>query len=126
MTFYADMAGTAAELIAEFGLAVILTRSVPGSYSPSTGGVGSPTVTTQECLAVEEAYRAGEIDGTLVRAGDKKLILSPKVSSGASVTAPDTTDTVTFADGSVWTVKAVEPLSPGGTALIYTLQLRRT
>lgn len=126
MTFYADMAATSADLIAQFGQAVTVTRSVPGSYDPATGGVGSPTVTTQDCLAVEDAYRAREIDGTLIRAGDKRLMLSPAVVTGAAVTAPETTDTVTFADGSVWAIKAVEPLSPGGTALLYTLQLRRT
>lgn len=125
MTFYADMAATAADLIAEFGQPVTLTRSVPGTYNTATATNGAPQVTTQSCLAVEDAYKAREIDGTLIRVGDKKLILSPQTSAGASVTAPQTGDTVTFADTSVWTVKAVEPLSPGGTALIYTLQLRQ-
>lgn len=125
--FYDDMASTAAEMIGEFGQAVTLTRSVPGAYNPTTGTNGAATVTTQSCLAVEEAYKAREIDGTLIKAGDKKLILSPQTAAGATVTAPTEGDTVTFAgDADPWTIKSVEPLSPGGTALLYTLQLRRT
>lgn len=125
MTFYADMASTAADLIAQFGQPVTLTRSVPGAYDTATGTNGAPDVSTQSCLAVEDAYTAREIDGTLVRVGDRRLILSPETSAGATVNAPQPGDTITFADASLWTVKTVEPTSPGGTALIYTLQLRR-
>lgn len=125
MTFYSELAADAADLIAEFGQPVTLTRSVPGAYDTATGTNGASTVTTQACLAVEDAYKAREIDGTLVRVGDRRLILSPETSSGTAVTAAEPGDTITFADGTVWTVKTVEPTSPGGTALIYTLQLRR-
>lgn len=124
--FYDDMAATAAELIAEFGQPVTLTHSVPGAYDTETGTSAAATVTTQACLGVEEAYSARSIDGTLILAGDKKLMLSVETTAGTAVTAPAVEDTVTFADASVWTIKAVEPLSPGGTALLYTLQLRRT
>lgn len=125
MTFYADMAATAADLITAFGQPVTLTRSTPGSYDAATGTVTNST-TTQSGLGVEEAYSARSIDGALILSGDKKLMLSVETAAGAAITAPQVEDTVTFPDTSVWTIKAVEPLSPGGTALIYTLQLRRT
>jgi hypothetical protein len=67
---------------------------------------------------VQEAYAGREIDGTLVKAGDIRLL----VSAG---TAQAVEDAVTLADGTVGTVKAVEPFSPGGTVLYYTLRVRR-
>lgn len=124
--FYDRMAQTAARLIKDKGQPVALTRSVPGAYDTATGTNGAPTVTTQACLAVEDAYRLGEINGTLIRVGDKRLILSPQTSAGATVTAPQTGDTATFAgDANPWTVKMADPLSPGGTALLFTVHLRR-
>ena len=125
MTFYADMADTSAEMIAEFGQDVTLTLSVPGAYDTATGTTAAPDVSTQTVKGVEEAYSARSIDGTLILAGDKKLHVSPLNAAGAAITAPQVESTVTFTDGSVWTVKAVMPLSPGGTPLLYTLQLRK-
>lgn len=122
--FYTGMAATAAAMVREFGQAVTVSRKAAGTYSPSTGAA-TVTTTTQAGLGVEVAYTAREIDGTLVLAGDKKLILGPLNAAGASLTAPQMDDTITLADGGVWTIRAIEPLSPAGTLLIWTLQLRR-
>lgn len=123
---YAEAQADALELIAEFGQSVTLTRSVPGAYDTATGTTGAATVTTQTVLAVEEAYHARSIDGTLILAGDKKLLVSPLTAAGAAISAPKAEDTVTFSgDASPWTVKSVEALAPAGTPVLYTLQLRR-
>lgn len=124
--FYDDMAGTAGDLIAEFGQAVTLTHSAPGTYDTATGTTSDPTVTTQACRGVEEFYSAPSITGTLIQAGDKKLLLSPLNEAGAAITPPVAEDTITFADGVVWTVKDPGPLSPGGTPVMFTLQLRKS
>ena len=124
--FYDDLASTAAEMLAEFGQAVTLTHSAAGTYNPATGTGSAPTVTTQTINAVEEAYSSRSIDGTLIRSGDKKLHLSPLDTSGAAISLPVPEDTVTFATGPAWTIKAVEPVSPGATPVLITVQIRQS
>ena len=125
MTFYADMATTSAELLTEFGQAVTLTESTPGAYNTATGEPAAPDVTTQSAVGVVRDYSSRSIDGTLIQAGDRLLIVGPKATAGADLTEPTVESTVTLADGSVWTVKRVEAMNPAGVALAYRLQLRR-
>lgn len=123
--FYDDMALTAADLLTEFGQTVTLTHVVSGSYDPATGTTGADTTTTQTVTGVEEAYSARSIDGTLILMGDKKFHLAPLNTSGTAITPPVAEDKLTLADGMVWTIKAVEPVSPAGTPVLFTMQIRR-
>jgi hypothetical protein len=123
--FYDDMQETAGELLAEFGQSVTITKPGAGTYDNATG-VNTPAAsTTQTGLAIEEAYKAHEIDGTLVKVGDKKLMLSPLNAAGAVLTAPLVGHSVTVG-GVVYRIMSVEPYSPGGTVLYIILQLRRS
>jgi len=124
--FYDDMALTAADLLTELGQVVTLTHTVSGAYDPATGTTGADTTTTQTVTGVEEFYSARSIDGTLILAGDKKFHLSPLNAAGAAITPPVAEDKITFADGAVWTIKAVMPVSPAGTPVLFTLQIRKT
>ena len=65
-------------------------------------------------------YRNSDIDGTLVKQGDKKIYLS---TDGLTVT-PAASDEITL-DGAVLSVIDVKPLSPGGTVVYYEIQARR-
>ncbi len=106
------------------GQAVTLTRQVTGGYNLANG-TDTLTTTTQTGSGVDMDYSSRAIDGDLVKAGDRKLLLSPLNSAGAALTAPVADETtVTLADGSVWTVKRVETLAPAGTVILFTLQLR--
>lgn len=106
------------------GQAVTLTRSSPGSYS---AGAVTLTTTTQTGSGVQVEYSSHAIDGTMIRQGDKKFLLSPLNSAGTTLTAPEPKiDTLTLADASVWTIEDVLPLSPAGTVIYYELQLRAT
>lgn len=123
--FYDDLADTAAELLAEFGQAVTLTHVAAGAYNTATGVTAAATTTTQTGVAVEDEYSAHSIDGTLIKAGDKKLYLSPLDSAGAQITAPVAEDTAELAAGGPWTIKKVTPVQPGGTPVLYVLQVRK-
>lgn len=125
MTFYSEMADTAAELLAEFGQAVTLTESTPGTYDPAQSKPAAPDVTTQTAVGVVREYSSRSIDGTLIQAGDRLLIVGPKTTAGQALSEPTVESTLTLADGSVWTVKRVEAMNPAGTALAYRLQLRQ-
>lgn len=121
---YDELAASAAGMIAAFGQPVTLTSVEPGGYDPetATGRPGAATLVT--VMGVVTAYAAGEIDGTLVRQGDRRLALSPVDTAGRPLPEPPTGARLALADGSRFTVMAVEAASPAGAPLVYRLQLR--
>ena len=108
---YSRFASRAADLLEKYGKTVTLTRAAGG---------------TQTVKALEEAYEDKSVDGRVVEVGDVKLHMAVTSTAGAAVAKPEAdADTVTYADGTVWMVKRVMPVSPADTAVLYTLQLRR-
>lgn len=120
MAFYDEMAATALALLSEFGQPVTIARTTPGGYDPATGGVTAPITTSQAGSAVVREYARQHIDGTLIQAGDKRVIVA---ASGLTF-APAPGDSVT-ASGDVLQVVSVIERNPAGTALVYELQGRR-
>ena len=124
MTFYSRMQKTANKLLLGKGQAVTLTHVVPGTYDPATGGVTNTTTTQTGTGAIVE-WDARQVDGTLIKIGDKKLLLSPLNTAGTVLTAPVLGDTVTDAAGTVYTLVApLNTLSPAGTAVLYDCNMR--
>lgn len=118
MGLYERMALTADKLLRDKGQAVTITRQSASAYDPATGAA---TVTTSAQTGYGAIFDYGDkqIDGTVIKIGDKHLLLS-----ASEITAPILNDTVTVG-GIVYTV--VEPLktvSPGGTVIMYELNLR--
>ncbi len=120
---YSEIATDVDETLAEFGQTVTVTTKTGGTYSTSTGVI-TPTSTTQTGTGAVFDYPTRNIDGNLILIGDKQLLLSPKNSAGAALTAPAVNDTVTIG-GVVWTVTMVKPLSPAGTVVMYDCNLRK-
>lgn len=109
------------------GQAVTLTWQATGTYDPSEGEITTPDPVYQSCSGIEEQYRAFDIDGTLIRTGDTKFMLSPLTTFGAVVNLYENeagTMTMTLADGSTKTVQRVEPYRPAGALVYAYLQLR--
>lgn len=125
-------ADAAAELapIAQGGSGQVVTITAPGTpgtYDPATdtttGGSGP---VTHIGSGLEEKYSAFSVASGVVAAGDVKFLLSPLKGDGADMPQPVPDSwTLTKADGA-WAIKAVEPLSPAGTDVMFTLQLRRS
>lgn len=119
---YAELRdGTVKELFDEFGQDVTVSLWSAGTYNPTTG-TATPVYTAKTVRGVVLDFGRKEIDGTQVQVGDKKLIAHTKDTSGASYT-PDTHARVTVG-GAVHEVVRVMPLTPAGTDVLYTLQLR--
>ncbi len=94
-----------------FGQVVQITRGGVAEFQTGSG--------------LEQTYSASSIDGTLILAGDKLFLLSPFNIAGVPITPPEPDlDRIQFADGSTWQIKRVDPLSPAGTVIMFTLQLR--
>lgn len=120
MTFYADMAAVADDLITEFGQLGNIRRTGAATgpaYDPTPGAdVDHPAL-----FAVLD-YMASEIDGTRVLATDKKALLAV----GSLTITPALNDKLVEADGTVYKIiPPLKPLSPAGTVVLYEVQCRR-
>jgi len=115
---YARSKSTAESLLAKFGQTVTLKRDTAGAgpaYNP-----GAPTTTSYSATAVVLDYSDYERDGTFIQTGDKKVYLS---TSGLSITPALSDKMVVNSD--THSIINIKPLNPGGTVLLYEIQIRR-
>lgn len=117
MSFYGRLADTAHRLIADKGRPVTLLVEASGAYNPTTGQAAR-TTTNVPALGVVIDYPLKDIDGTLVRQGDKRVLVSPRVAA-----RPKPGDGLLI--GAVThTVITAKPLEPAGETTLWTLQAR--
>ena len=123
MTFYTRLQNTAQKLLKGKGQSLTLTKVTAGTYNPATGGMTGGTTSTQLAYGAVFEYGNKNIDGTLIKVGDKQLLLSAFKTDGTALTAPVVNDTVTIG-GIVYTVTQVKSLAPAGTIVLYDCNLR--
>lgn len=116
---YTKSAATASRLLTKFGKPMTFTFA--DSVEDGPPGVGGDVVTGRSVtgVGVKLNYQNSEIDGTLIQAGDAKIILEPTAE-------PPENGMTTTIDGSEWRVMDFMPLAPADTVVIYTLQVRRS
>jgi len=88
------------------------------SYAPSTGTVTTPKAASADVPIVFTSFKRMEIDGEAVRAEDQKAIIATR----DLTPVPTVNDTITRADGTVWSVIGIGT-GPAGAA--WVLQVRR-
>lgn len=117
MSAYDDDKAMADEEIAESGMSATLKRPTTSgpAYNPTIG-----TPTSYAVNVVVQEYRNAEIDGARVQAGDKKVMMA----KGSLAIEPDTSDKLVIG-GVDHAIVEVRPLNPGGTVLLYEMQVRR-
>jgi len=129
MGFYEDSASVANKLLKERGQAITITRNTAGDYDPSTGAAAIITTTQNGWGAVFEygMQQAGiyNATGSLVKIGDKRLLLSPIDSTGTELTEPVVGDAVTLSDETVYTITQIKILNPAGIVVLYDINLRK-
>jgi hypothetical protein len=117
---YDATAADADELLAEFGQVCVLASIPDGTYDPEEGEA-STSSTPHPVTAAIFAYPQRYIDGTLIRTGDKRALVSPV---GLAVD-PKPGDTLTDAAGVVFQVIDAKATAPAGVAVLWTLQVRK-
>lgn len=117
---YARLAKITLDQIRRFGQKVTITRKVQGSYNASTGSRAITTSTQTNVDALIEEYKQNEIDGSMIQLGDIKMHIP-----ALNVNQPSNNDMITTADSTSFTIKNVSVISPSGSPILYTLQLRR-
>ena len=126
--FYSRMQQTANKLLIGKGQAITLTNVAPGVYDPATGQTAAATTTVQTGTGTIMDYdikQAGIFNspGSLIREGDKQLLLSALNTAGAELTAPDIGDIV-VGSGTTFTVEQVKSIAPAGTVVMFDINLR--
>ena len=115
--FYAGLAEVALRLLTDKGQSLTFSRETTTVADP-VKGKRSTTTSTYTGFGASFDYNRSEIDGTVIKRGDIRLLLN------ATTTVPIIDDTVPV-DGTTHVVKAVRPTAPGGTVVMYELQLRK-
>ena len=128
-------AATAARMLAPIsqggkGQPVIITKpQAAGTYDPTTGAVTNATPTTQTGSGVVFPYttfiRSGIKDeaGSLIRAGDQQLLLSPFAADGTPLTPPEANDQAQIGS-TTYTITSVSRTAPAGTPIYYECNIR--
>ena len=121
MGFYEKMQKTSNRLLVSKGQAVVLKHTVVGEYVPGSGV--ETTVSTQYGTGAVVDWENQAIDGTIIRQGDRRLLLSALNTAGAALTAPAIEDTATVG-GVTYTITQVKQTNPAGTVILYTCNMR--
>ncbi|MGY2258119.1 hypothetical protein [Pseudomonas sp. SDO55104_S430] len=105
------------------GLELSLLRVTTGEYDPDTGT--NPVTTEQfDGSGFRENYRQQDIDGTLIKLGDVKILISPLLLDGTDTPQPISQDKILF-DGDTYTVQNVDPWDYAGLAVGFSVQARK-
>lgn len=98
----------------------------PGTYSGGAVVAGAPVPATAwgiETSVTSRDLGMGNLPGSLVKVGDKKLLVSTLTDAGAALPVPQVDDSVKVGS-KVYTVKNVDTLQPGGVPVMHTIVVR--
>jgi hypothetical protein len=116
MTVDAALAQDVGRLMQDFGAALTLARPSVGTYNPATGAMPASTSTNFTVQGVFVNYEDRNVDGTVVRAGDRRLL----VSAQGSTTIPQIGDRVSGLQ-----VIDVRTVAPRGVTIAWACQMRK-
>jgi len=119
MGFYEQRAASALRLIKKYGMTMTVRRVTKGEYNSEAGERAADVVLSLDGKGIIEEYETKEIDGTLIQAGDRKIILA---ASGLAI-RPKKGDLLVI-DGAISQIVKNKPTSPGGVDIIHNLQIR--
>jgi hypothetical protein len=105
------------------GLELTLTRNTAGEYDPNTGG-STTSVQNFDGSGFRENYKQSDIDGTRIKQGDFKILISPVLLNGSDMPKPESQDSILF-DGDIYTIQSVDPWDYAGLAVGYSVQARK-
>lgn len=125
VAFYERMAATTLRLIAAKGRDdLVLSRSTGTSYDPITdtevAGAGQTQPLQCIVLPVDGTQADGLEAGTVIASNMREV----KVAASGLTFVPLAGDSIQF-ESSRWVVMGVQPISPAGIPLLYTLAVKR-
>jgi hypothetical protein len=127
MIDYAKTARAALSALKSAGAPVTLAWEVTQAYDPNAPIV-DPTpasITTHGVFVPYAAHKIGTQPDSLIRAGDRNLLLAALDAAGAALPEPPPGATITAANGEKWRVAACEALRPAAETVLYDITARR-
>ncbi len=114
---YSRLKNRGSALIKKYGYSLSLVRPAKSGIDPATGDrMAGEDSLLYSVTGIDQQYRQSEIDGTLIKTGDKKILLTAE-------TVPEQGDYLT--DGlSRWNIITITPVKPANDVLLYSLQVR--
>lgn len=122
MTIYDRAAATANRMLAKYGMEVTLHRVTTGAYDPATGSAPTTTADYIGTGAVFD-YAQRDIDGSLIKSGDQKLLMSPFQTDGSAMPVPTTSDKILIGS-TVYSIQPSKTVAPAGTNVLFELTIR--
>jgi hypothetical protein len=104
--------------ITRFGKAITLKQINQTSYNPVTGDYDDNTFTSYSGLGLQTDYNNTDIDGTIIKQGDKQLLAIE-----LAVT-PIPNDRIVV-DGVEYNIENVSEVRPGSVLMFYRIQIRK-
>lgn len=116
---YETSVNLAKRLIETKGRMVSIVYRSQGIYNPTNDDIAGASSETVDVYGVFLDYDERNIDGTLIRQGDKKMLLAAK-----NIQRPIINDIIN--DGEIeYSIVNIKELAPGDETIIYQLQLRK-
>jgi hypothetical protein len=103
-------------LLEDFGSDFTVSRPAVGTYNPATGTMSGGTASSYVIRGVFINYTDGNVDGTVVKMGDRRLLVRAK---GANVT-PAVGDRVSGME-----ILDVRTIAPKGVPIAWACQTRK-
>ncbi|UBB18365.1 hypothetical protein [Comamonas odontotermitis] len=114
---YSRPAATAKRQLDRFGQDGELSRSTPGGYEPETGPT-APVELQSPCTVALLDFDNRQIDGELIRIGDRRALIAPDVSF-----EPQAGDSLTVGSDVLQVVRN-RPVSPAGFVVLHDCVVR--
>ena len=111
--------GLIKSVLSQYGLPVTFVVSSQPIFDPELG-VTSSIDESYPCSGIITNYESKDVDGTLIKTGDKRVLLSYT----KGMPEPNTDHILTI-NGLNWPIINCQPIEPGGTAVLYDIQVRR-
>jgi len=126
MTDYVALVHRTDKTFRRTGQLLTLTLKQPGTYVGGAKIPGAPV--TKQVWGIETAVTlrdlgVGVINGTLIKSGDRKILMSSLDDGGAAVPEPKVDDQV-LAGGVTYAIKNIEKIAPAGVVVMWQLVAR--
>jgi len=95
-----------------------------GAYDPSTGTTAAGTTTDRTAKIALVSYKESDIDGTKVKFGDRKALISALDSNGQAIAYPPLVDDRIIGEGDAVTIVSLRILKINGTEVAWIAQVR--
>lgn len=123
MTFYANMATVATNLITQFGQTMTIREPSGETFNMVTGPSGASSPVDHSVVGIVKDFPSKLVDNERILMGDKQVVLSATDTSGAAF-VPEPDFQVLIA-GEEWSIVGIDTKDPAGTDLVHILHVRK-